>query len=80
MTGTRTFYGNVPASYRSWWLEHAYPVHAAKLEGDTTGGCILSQPIDSDTIELKRLRRFGATWSWWSVPEHSRSYWWSFDG
>lgn len=80
MTGTKTFYGNVPASFRRWWLEHVYPKHVAKLQGDATGGCILDQPIDTDTAELQRLRRFGPTWSWWSVPEDQRSRWCSQDG
>jgi len=76
MTGTKTFYGNVPVSFRAWWLEQ----HAAKLQGDTGGGCILDQPADADTAELQRLRRFGPTWSWWSVPADQHDYWWSLDG
>jgi len=80
MTGTKTFYGNVPTSFRAWWLENVYPTHVAKLQGDTGGGCILDQPADADTAELQRLRRFGPTWSWWSVPPNLREQWWSLDG
>ena len=80
MTGTKTFTGNVPASFRAWWLENVYPARVAVLRGDTSGGCILDQPADADTPELQRLRRFGPTWSWWSVPEDQREQWWSHDG
>jgi len=80
MTGTRTFYGNVPNSYRRAWLETVYPKRAAALGGDTNGGGILDLPIHTGTDELERLRRFGACWDWWGVPEHLRDYWRSLDG
>jgi len=63
MTGIKTFHGNVPTSFRRWWLENVYPARVAVLRGDTKGGCILDQPADADTAELRRLRRFGPTWS-----------------
>lgn len=82
MTAAKTFYGNVPASFRAWWLEHIYPAQAAALRGDLAagGGGILHQPLGGDSAELQRLRRFGATWSWWSVPQDLREYFWAQDG
>jgi len=80
MTGIKTLYGNVPTSFRSWWLENVYPARVAVLRGDTNGGCILDQPADADTAELQRLRRFGPAWSWWSVPAEQREQWWALDG
>jgi len=80
MTGTKTFYGNVPASYRRWWFQRIYPTHAARLQGITGGGGILDQPASADTAELQRLRQFGPTWSWWSVPQDLREHFWSQDG
>jgi hypothetical protein len=75
MTGTRTFYGNVPASYRRWWLEHRFPVHAARLGGVADGGGILEPVTDAADPELDRLRRFGVCWSWWSVSDAERDQW-----
>jgi len=80
MTGIKTFYGNVPTSFRRWWLENVYQARVAVLRGDTNGGCILDQPADADTAELRRLRRFGPAWSWWSVPEDQREQWLALDG
>jgi hypothetical protein len=80
MSGTRTFYGNVPAAYRRAWLETVFPKRAAALGGDTNGGGILDLPSHTGTDELERLRRFGACWDWWGVPEHLRNYWRSLDG
>jgi hypothetical protein len=78
MSGTRTFYGNLPASYRRWWLETIYPIKAAQIAGaDAGGGGILERLADAADPELERLRRFGACWSWWSVPDDERDRWWS---
>ena len=80
MSGTRTSLGNVPAAYRRAWLEVVFPKRAAALGGDTNGGGILDLPSHTGTDELERLRRFGACWDWWGVPDHLRDYWRSLDG
>lgn len=80
MSGTKTFHGNVPASFRRWWLENVYPQHVAALSGDKSGGSILLQPVDTETPELQRLRQFGACWAWWGVPDDQRQQWWDCNG
>jgi len=76
MTGSRTFYGNVPTSYRRWWLENVYPLQASKMAGACDGGGgILERLIDNEEPELERLRRVGACWSWWGVPDDEREQW-----
>jgi hypothetical protein len=80
MTSLKTFYGNVPASYRRWWLESTYPAWVAVLGCDSGGGGILDLPSDTENDELQRVRRFGAAWAWWGVPDEMRDYWWSLDG
>ena len=80
MSGTRTFYGNVPNSYRRAWLEIVFPKRAAALGGSTNGGGILDLPSDTESDELQRLRRFGACWSWWGVPADLQQQWWDLDG
>jgi hypothetical protein len=76
MTGTKTYYGTYPASYRRWWFEHVYPVRASRLAGALDdSGSILDPPVAADS-ELERLKRFGPCWSWWGVPEHERQKWW----
>jgi hypothetical protein len=42
MSSAKTFLGNVPAAYRCWWLENAYPVRAAALGGDTMAAASLT--------------------------------------
>lgn len=76
MTGARTFAGNVPSSYRRWWLDHVFPLQASKLAGDCDGGGgILDRVSESNDPELQRLRDFGACWSWWAVPLDQKQQW-----
>ncbi|MCP9776208.1 hypothetical protein [Cyanobium sp. WAJ14-Wanaka] len=77
MTGTKTYYGSYPDSYRRWWLEHVYPQRVSRLAGclDDDGG-ILDQPMTANNSEQIRLKRFGPCWSWWGVPENERQQWW----
>ena len=72
----RTFAGNVPASYRRWWLENVYPLRAARMAGACDGGGgILERLTESNDPELERMRRFGAAWSWWGVPADEKQQW-----
>jgi len=76
MTGARTFAGNVPSSYRRWWLDHVFPLQASKLAGAGDGGDgILDRLSESDDPELQRMRDFGACWSWWTVPVDQKLQW-----
>lgn len=80
MSTAKTFLGNVPAAYRCWWLEYAYPVRAAALGGRNNGGSILALKTDTESDELQRLRRFGACWAWWGVPADLQQQWRDLDG
>lgn len=81
MAGTKTFIPALPSTFRAWWIENVFPLEAAKLQGNTSGGgSILDQPSDTDTAELHRLRMFGPVWFWWAVPEDLRELWWAHDG